>query len=122
VTSLCWWSGFGPSAPDYLGWLVDPDSERDMAGLVEMPQDLPYSPVFGQYLDVERTQRLLWEEFVYRDLRHRPHWPDDATRGIPTYYGFAHVALSQARLMAGDEAGAERNMQRQEEWFRLAER
>jgi hypothetical protein len=102
--------------------LVDPDSEPDMAGLVEMPQDLPYSPVFGQYLDVERTQRLLWEEFIYRDLMHRPHWPDDATRGIPTYYGFAHVALAQARLMLSDDAGTEQNMQRQEEWFRLAER
>jgi hypothetical protein len=102
--------------------LVDPASEADMAGMVQMPLDHPYSMVFGAYLDVERTRQLLWEEFVYRDLMHRPRWPDDATRGIPTYYAYAHVALAQAKSMLGDDAAAQQNMQRLEEWMGLAER
>jgi hypothetical protein len=102
--------------------LIDPATEADMAGLVPMPQDHPFSQVFGAYLDVERTQHLLWERFVYRDLMHRPRWPDDATRGIPTYYAYAHVTLGQARTMLGDQAAAQQNMQRAEEWMGLAER
>jgi hypothetical protein len=102
--------------------LIDPDDAQMMAGLVEMPQDLPYSPVFGAYLDVERTHQLLWQDFIYRDLIDRPHWPDDATRGIPTYYAYAHVALAHARMMTGDEPAAQQNMQRLEEWMALAER
>lgn len=99
--------------------LVHPD---EAALLQAMPQDLPISPVFGAYLDVERTQRLLFETFVYRDLIHRPHWPDDATRGIPTYYGYAHYALAQARAMQGDEAAADENLRRAEAWMALSER
>ena len=33
-----------------------------------MPQNQPYSAVYGAYLDVPRTQRLLWDVFQYRDL------------------------------------------------------
>jgi hypothetical protein len=102
--------------------LVDPASDADMAGLLPMPQDAPYSPVFGAFLDVERTHQLLWDVFIYRDLMHRRHWPDDATRGIPTYYAYAHVSLAQARSILGDEAAANQNMQRLEEWMGLAER
>jgi hypothetical protein len=102
--------------------LVDPANAQDMAGLLPMPQDHPYSQVFGAYLDVERTQQLLWNDFVYRDLMHRPRWPDDATRGIPTYYAYAHVSLAQALMMQGQEAAAQRDVQRFEEWMDLAER
>jgi hypothetical protein len=93
-----------------------------MAGLVPMPQDQPYSPVFGAYLDVERTRQLLWEEFVYRDLIHRPHWVDDATRGIPTYYGYAHIALAEAEQMAGDTQAVDRNIRQATAWIELADR
>jgi hypothetical protein len=102
--------------------LIDPENEQDMAGMLAMPQDQPYSPVFGAYLDVERTQQLLWEHFIYRDLMHRPRWPDDATRGIPTYYAYSHVALAQGRVMQGQDDEPRRNMQRFEEWMGLAER
>jgi hypothetical protein len=102
--------------------LIDPESEADMAGLLPMPQDSPYAAVFGAYLDVERTRQLLWNEFIYRDLMHRSHWSDDATRGIPTYYAYAHVSLAQALSILGDEEGSNQNMQRLEEWMGLAER
>jgi hypothetical protein len=102
--------------------LLDPADPQSMAGLMAMPQDHPYAAIFGAYLDVERTQQLLWSDFVYRDLIHRPRWVDDATRGIPTYYAYAHLALAQARRMAGDDAASDRDMQRVEDWMGLAER
>ncbi len=99
--------------------LITPEEAE---AFVAMPQNLPISPVFGAYLDVERTRRLLWEAFIYRDLIAAPHWPDDATRGIPTYYGYAHVSLGQAEQMLGNQEAAERNMQVAERWFHLSER
>jgi hypothetical protein len=99
--------------------LIEPSEAED---LVPMPQNLPYSQVFGAYLDVERTRKLLWEEFKHRDLIDRDHWPDDATRGIPTYYAYAHVALAQAEAMLGNEEAAQRNMELAERWLQLSER
>ncbi|MBA4156477.1 MAG: DUF2723 domain-containing protein [Gemmatimonadetes bacterium] len=99
--------------------LIDP---AEAAGLVQMPQNLPISPVFGAYLDVERTEQLLHNVFVHRDLIDRSHWPDDATRGIPTYYGYAHYSLAQARSMQGDEAAADRNIGIADRWMMLSER
>ncbi|MDQ3605193.1 MAG: DUF2723 domain-containing protein [Gemmatimonadota bacterium] len=99
--------------------LVAPE-ERE--GLIEMPQNTPYSTVFGAYLDVERTRQLLWDEFIHRNLIRQPHWVDDATRGIPTYYGYAHVSLAQAEQILGNEEAVERNMAEAEAWMRLSER
>ena len=101
--------------------LLTPEETRS-PGLVPMPQDQPYSPVFGAYLDVPRTQQLLWGGFVYRDLIDKNHWTDDASRGIPTYYGYAHIALAQAQQALGNEAEVQRNVQRAEAWFGLSER
>jgi hypothetical protein len=96
--------------------------ETQAPGLVPMPQDQPYSPVYGAYLDVPRTQELLWDDFVYRELYDKDRWTDDATRGIPTYYGYAHIALAQALQMLGNEELVERNVQRAEAWLALSER
>lgn len=101
--------------------LVTPE-EVQAGGYVPMPQNTPYSPIFGAYLDVPRTQQLLWDTFQYHNLLTDPHWEDDATRGIPTYYGYAHLALGQAQAMLGNEPAAERNVQRYEAWMDLAER
>ena len=87
-----------------------------------MPQDQPYSQVYGAFLDVPRTHQLLWEDFVHRDLLRKDHWTDDATRGIPTYYGYAHIALAQAQQALGNQAEVERNVRRAEEWLALSER
>ena len=101
--------------------LITPQ-EAEAGQLLAMPQNLPYSPVFGAYLDVERTRNLLWDEFAYRDLWDEPHWVDDATRGIPTYYGYAHAALATAEEMLGNEQAAQRNLARAEQWFAFSER
>jgi hypothetical protein len=101
--------------------LVTPE-EAEAAGLVPMPQNQLYSMVYGAYLDVGRTRQLLWEEFVYRDLIERSHWVDDATRGIPTYYGYAHIALAEAEQMAGDSVAVDRNIRQATAWLELADR
>ena len=96
---------------------VDPDS---LPGVVELPQS-PYTPIFGSYIDVERTDSLLWNVF-----EHAPgfpekwtHWVDRPTQGIPNYYGYAHYASAQAHALRGDTAQAARHMERAEAWIRL---
>lgn len=101
--------------------LLTPE-ETQAPGLVPMPQDGPYASIFGAYLDVPRTQQLLWDAFVYRELYRKAHWTDDATRGIPTYFGYAHLALAQAEQIRGNEQAVQQNMQRAEEWLALSER
>ncbi len=91
-------------------------------GLVPIPADHPYLAVTGAYVDVPRTRSLLWEEFVYRDLPGWRRWPDDSTRGIPTYYGYSHLALSAAAELMGNMEEARSNLVRGQEWLNLAER
>jgi hypothetical protein len=101
--------------------LVTPE-QAAAVGAVKMPQNLPYSPIFGAYLDVPRTQKLLNGVFEYGDLQVRPHWTDDATRGIPTYYGYAFISLAQGQEMVGQSALAQRDVKQAEAWLALSER
>ncbi len=94
----------------------------ETAEMLPMPQNQPYSIIYGAYLDVERTQELLWDEFMYHGLVNEPHWPDDSTRNIPTYYGYGHIALAQGHQILGNEDLAERNVQRAEAWMELSVR
>ena len=96
--------------------------EAASVGMLPMPQDQQYSVVYGAYLDVPRTRALLYDVFIYRDLLEKSYWTDEATRGIPTYYAYAHIALAQARQMLGEEELVERNMRRMDAWMELAER
>ena len=89
---------------------------------VAMPPDNPYYPILGAYVDVDRHRKLVWEAFQYGDLINRPAWPDDATRGFPTYYANAHLALAQAEGMLGNQAEADRNIKRTEEWMAVSQR
>jgi hypothetical protein len=100
--------------------LVAPD---EVEGLQPMPVDRPdLVRTFGGYVDVERTDRLLNEEFIYRRLIDQPRWVDDATRGIPTYYGIAHFALANALQMRGEEDAAHRNLELYERWIEMSQR
>ena len=85
------------------------------------PSD-PWANAFGAYVDVPKTRQLLWDEFIYRNLPDWRHWPDDATRGIPTYYAYTYFALAQAVQGAGDEAEAARNLERGNAWHALSSR
>ncbi len=87
-----------------------------------MPKDNPYYPILGAYVDVDRHRRRVWEAFQYGNLIDRPAWPDDATRGFPTYYANAHLALAQAEGMLGNQAAADRNIERTEAWMAVSQR
>jgi hypothetical protein len=89
---------------------------------IAMPQDQPYSPLYGAYFDLERNRRLLGDVFVYRDLMEKAHWTEPATRAIPTYYAYALVAQAQAEAMQGNPQRAEALMQTAQRWMELAER
>ncbi|HEV2148923.1 MAG TPA: DUF2723 domain-containing protein [Longimicrobiaceae bacterium] len=86
-----------------------------------MPKDSPYAPILGAYMDVERHRKLVSEVFQYGDLINRPVWPDDATRGFPTYYANAHLALAVAEDQLGNAPAAERHIQQTERWMKLAQ-
>jgi hypothetical protein len=101
--------------------LLTPE-EIDASNLARFPEDHPYRVIAGAYVDVERTRTLLWDTFVYRDLPNWSRWPDDATRGIPSYYGWSHLSLAVAEQVAGNEQEALRNQARAEEWLDLVER
>ncbi|HEX7090393.1 MAG TPA: DUF2723 domain-containing protein [Longimicrobiales bacterium] len=97
---------------------VNPDS---LPGVVALPES-PLTPIFGPYLDLERTDSLLWNVF-----QHAPgfpdewtHWVDRPTRGIPNYYAYAHYAAAQGHALRGDTVQAARHMQRAEAWLSLA--
>jgi hypothetical protein len=94
----------------------------DEEGMQPMPQDHPYARTFGGFVDVDRTRYLLHERFIYRDLIEWTRWVDDATRGIPTYYAFAHVALAEALRLQGDAEGAQQNLELFQEWAEMADR
>ncbi len=95
---------------------------QEARGYLAMPQDNPYYPILGAYVDVDRHRQLVWNTFRYGDLINRPVWPDDATRGFPTYYANAHLALAQAEGMLGNQAAADRNIQRTEAWMAVSQR
>jgi hypothetical protein len=101
--------------------LLTPE-ETEAEGLIPMPQDQPMSPIYGGFLDLPRSEALVWNVFMHRDLADRPHWTDDATRNIPTYYAYAHVSIAQARQMLGDQEQVARNLEWYERWMDLSER
>ena len=55
-------------------------------------------------------------------LLEKGHWTDDATRGIPSYYGYAHISLAQAEQQLGNEEAVQENLDRAEAWIGLSER
>jgi hypothetical protein len=64
---------------------------------------------------------LLTEVFVHRSgiPDEWTHWPDLATIGIPNYYAWGYLALSQAALQMSDEELMEQYSERAEAWLRL---
>jgi hypothetical protein len=101
--------------------LITPEEAAE-GNLVALPPEDSWTPLFGAYVNVPRTRQLLWNEFIYRDLPHWRHWPEDATRQIPGYYGYAHLALSQAEQLLGNEEEVRRNLDRADEWLSLSSR
>ena len=92
--------------------------DLEMEGVMEMEAS-PYAPVIGEWVDVTRTRTLLEEVFIHRGglPDDWSHWPDLATIGIPSYYGWAYLALAQAAIQAGDEEALDRYQARAEAWL-----
>jgi hypothetical protein len=97
--------------------------EMQQPGIVGFPPDDRFTPMFGNSIDIERTSTLLWDTFQHHDLQEKAHWVDGSTRGIPTYYGWAHYALASALSgTTADSARIQRNVTEVEKWMELADR
>jgi hypothetical protein len=94
------------------------------AAIVPQPAESPYSAVTGPFLDLPRSDALIWRVFVHSNgfPESRTHWVDKATQGIPYYYAYAHIAAAQAHAVLGQQAEVQRHMKRAEVWMALANR
>jgi hypothetical protein len=103
--------------------LVSPDSVQK-PGIVKMPteQQNPMAAVFGAYFDVPVNTTLFDKVFEYHDLLDKSHWTDDATRGIPTYYGYGYLSLAQALELANQAPASQAAVQRAQAWMELSNR
>ncbi|MEN8374260.1 MAG: DUF2723 domain-containing protein [Gemmatimonadota bacterium] len=105
-----------------VAYRLNDGAPSEGAGVVEI-DDPAAAMTAGRWVDVERTDSLLWNDFVHREgfPDNQEFWVDESTQGIPFYYGSAHVAAAQAHMaQAGDTVAARRHMLRADEWFRLA--
>jgi Protein O-mannosyl-transferase TMEM260-like len=94
--------------------------EQEGSGIEHMEASA-YTPVIGAWVDVPRTQKLVDQVFIHRtgipdDWK---HWPDQATIGIPSYYAWAYLALSQAAIQDSDKEALDHDRERAEAWSAL---
>jgi hypothetical protein len=102
--------------------LMTPEELRQPTIVPFSPNDR-FTPMFGNAIDVDRTSTLVWDVFQHHDLQQKAHWVDGSTRGIPTYYGWAHYALATALSAKGaDQERIDRNIEEVEKWMQLADR
>ncbi|MGD8602864.1 MAG: DUF2723 domain-containing protein, partial [Gemmatimonadota bacterium] len=97
-----------------------PPSEAEASGVVRLA-DSPFSPVTGDFLAYERTRVLFEDVFIHRAGLPDgwDHWPDLATVGIPSYYGWGYLALAQAAVQTDDQEALDRFQNRAEAWSNL---
>ncbi len=95
-------------------------AEHTPQDVVRMPAS-PLSSVVGEWMNVPRTEALVWEVFAHRSgiPDDWSFWPDRSTLGIPNYYAWAYYALAQAAQLSEDEEGMRRNRERAEAWALL---
>jgi hypothetical protein len=86
------------------------------AGVVELERnDAP--ELLGRFVDVAATERLLDEVFESHGAPAEPKvWTDSATKNIPAYYAWAHIALGQAMAERGDAERATAYFERANDW------
>jgi hypothetical protein len=94
-----------------------PLEESRPEGVLHMARS-PYLAVTGDWVDVPRTEKLMDEVFVHHSgiPDAWQHWPDASTIGIPNYYFWGYLALSQAAAQEGDDGDATRYRERAEAW------
>ena len=96
------------------------EETEDTEGIIRMLPS-PYEAVIGQWVDMRRTHTLLTEVFMHRSgiPDEWTYWPDLSTIGIPNYYAWGYLALSQGAQQASDEDLMEVYRERAEAWSRL---
>jgi hypothetical protein len=97
-------------------------TNEEIKRMVPMPVDNQYTRIFGAYVDPARTRALLDHTFQYHDLLTKAHWTDDATRAIPSYYGYAFYSLAQAEGQTGNNAEADRRSKMADRWMSVTNR
>jgi hypothetical protein len=96
------------------------DSESG-EGIIGLPSS-PYTGITGLWLDVDRTQTLVWDVFIHRGGLPEgwDSWPDRAVRGIPSYYSWAHFALQEWATQSNLDEEVRRNREKAEAWAVLS--
>jgi len=96
-----------------------PEARTD-EGVVRMDSS-PYTTVTGDWVHVPRTRTLFEDVFVHRSgiPDDWSHWPDLATIGIPNYYAWGYLALTQAAIQARDSTATAHYQNRAEAWSEL---
>lgn len=99
-----------------------PPDPASQPGIVPIPASV-LSGVTGSWMDLERTRALAWEVFLHRSGLPEgwSRWPDHAVLGVPSYYAWVHYALYKALVTGGEEAEAQKNLERAEAWIRLSQ-
>ena len=89
-------------------------------GVMRMAQSA-YTAVVGDWVDVPRTTALVDRVYMHRTgiPDEWSRWPDVSTVGIPNYYAWAYLALTQAAVQSGDTAALMRYQERTEAWTTL---
>ncbi len=97
-----------------------PLEEAPPAGVMRMARS-PYVTVVGDWVHVPRTRTLADEVFMHRTgiPDGWKHWPDESTIGIPNYYAWVYLALTQAAMQSADEEAVARYQERAEAWTAL---
>ncbi len=76
------------------------------------------SSVTGSYVDLERTDTLVWQVFLRRGriLDTSAPWTDPANTSIPMQYVYASYAAAQGHALLGERAEADRHLRRAAAW------
>jgi hypothetical protein len=84
-------------------------------------ESAPYVPVTGEWVDVPRTRALFDDIFMHRTgiPDAWSFWPDLSTIGIPNYYSWGYLALTQAAVQANQPELIDRYQARAEAWADL---
>ncbi|HET9986462.1 MAG TPA: DUF2723 domain-containing protein [Longimicrobiales bacterium] len=86
-------------------------------GIVPLPPS-SFTSVAGAYVDVSRTDTLLWDVALRRGRIVDPDapWADAAASSILMQYAYAHYSAAEAHAQLGDEPAAKRHAERAKWW------
>jgi hypothetical protein len=104
--------------------LSDSLPEEDPArGVYRIPPN-QLSGITGDFLELPRTDTLLWNVFMHRGgiPDEWTKWVDRPTQGIPFYYAHVHYAAALVHQQLGNDVEADRHGERFQAWLTLGQR